>query len=238
MVKFSLFGVPVSIEFWFWITLVFLGGGLSAKTPDDMIGVALFVLAGTISILVHEFGHALVGRRLGGGYATIELIAFGGRAYNHGGRFTRWQRFWMIAAGPGAGFALLALVILGLMAAFNPHDGLAITTRNLFGFGDRVGADTIAFLRQKPFVTELIHHFLFINFWWGILNLLPILPLDGGQITNLFVRPQKLVHQIGIGCAALGAAYGILVLDSTYMLMFFIYFGWLNFQAMKESRWS
>ena len=33
-------------------------------------------------------------------------------------------------------------------------------------------------------MAELCYDLLYVNIWWGILNLLPILPLDGGHITN------------------------------------------------------
>ncbi len=36
----------------------------------------------------------------------------------------------------------------------------------------------------NPALSDLVHDLLFVNIWWGLLNLLPILPLDGGQITN------------------------------------------------------
>ncbi|WP_226895683.1 M50 family metallopeptidase [Luteolibacter marinus] len=232
MVRFTLFGIPVIIHPWFWLTLAFLGGLFDAVTPERMLYMSLFVFAGTISILVHEFGHALTGRRLGGGMASIELLAFGGLAYNQGGRFTRSQRFWMIAAGPGAGFLLLLLLILLLIAAFGPFDGLSLVQRHLFGSGSGLSERTADFFRERVPLLVLIRHFLWINFWWGILNLLPISPLDGGQITALFVRPQRRVHQIAIAAAALVVFFAI-AHHQLYMALLFGFLGWKNMQAIQ-----
>lgn len=237
MVKFSLFGVPVTIQPWFFLTLVMLGGGLQANGQEALLEVALFVLAGTISVLVHEFGHALVGRRLGGGYATIELVAFMGLARNQGARFTPWQRFWMIAAGPGAGFALLFVVIAILGLAFGDSDALALTTSSLFHIYSDVSAPTAEFLMSRPFLDSLIDDFLWINFWWGVINLIPVIPLDGGQMVNVFVHPQKRVYQIGIVAAAAACLYGLMH-HRYYMAAMFAYFGYNNYKAMKEVRWS
>ncbi|RYD49782.1 MAG: hypothetical protein EOP83_24760, partial [Verrucomicrobiaceae bacterium] len=122
MVRFTLFGIPVEIQPWFWLAAVFFSGVLTNPNPEGLQYGLIFILATTISILVHEFGHALTGRRLGGGHANIVLWAFGGLAYNQGGKFTKSGHFWRIAAGTGAGFLLGFLVFLIMVAVFGPRD--------------------------------------------------------------------------------------------------------------------
>ena len=61
MIRFNLFGIPVQVQPWFWLTLVLIGGGVGANTADELLLLALFVVAGFVSILVHELGHALAG---------------------------------------------------------------------------------------------------------------------------------------------------------------------------------
>ena len=100
MLSFRLFGIPVRIEPWFWVILALIGGGLRANDALSMLWVLLFVLAGFISILVHELGHALTVRKFGLSPA-ITLIAFGGYASFPAGRLTRKQSFLVTAAGPG-----------------------------------------------------------------------------------------------------------------------------------------
>lgn len=237
MVKFTLFGVPVTIHPWFWVSSAMLGGAYNAKSPEDFLQIGIFVLIATISILVHEFGHALVGRRLGGGYATIELVALMGLAYNHGGRFTRWQNFWRIAAGPGFGFIFGGIVLVALGFAFGDHDAIALFKMHVIGHRSSLSYPTLDFLLNKPYVSMMIGNLLYINFWWGVLNLLPVLPLDGGRIMDLFVRPQKRVYLISIVVASLCILYGLKT-GNYYIAFLFGYFAFNNHKAMKENSWS
>ena len=49
MLRFTLFGIPIVVEPWFWLTMAFLGGGLNAlqrNYPGDYLGVILFMMAG------------------------------------------------------------------------------------------------------------------------------------------------------------------------------------------------
>lgn len=84
MIHFTLFGIPVYIRPSFWVVLAIFGGALSINSVEGLIYPALFVIAGFVAILSHEMGHALVGRRLGGGQQTIVLELFGGLTSSHG----------------------------------------------------------------------------------------------------------------------------------------------------------
>jgi Zn-dependent protease len=237
MVRFTLFGIPVEIQPWFWLTAALLSGALNEATPERMQYALIFILASTVSILVHEFGHALTGRRLGGGHANIVLWAFGGLAYNQGGKFTRSGHFWRIAAGPGAGFLLGGLVFLIMVAVFGAHDAAGLAGWSLFGLNPPLSPHTFDFIENRWPLISLFRSMLWINFWWGIINLLPVSPLDGGQITELFVKPQKRVHQIAIVAAVTMAGFGLWQ-GSLYMALLFGYLAWKNFQSMKEYHWQ
>ncbi len=238
MIRFSLFGIPVEIQPFFWVVSALMGGAVTADSREQFLAVALFVIAAFVSILVHELGHAVTGRKLGGGHATIHLTSFGGLATNQGGRFTRHQRFWMIAAGPGAGFAFLLAILVVLSLIFGSANVVAFASRNLFGVKmPFLTSDLIDFFREKPFMYVLLGNLLWINFWWGVINLLPVMPLDGGQITDLYVKPQRRVYLIGMVAAACTALYGLLGLNSYYMALLFGYFAWINYQNMKAVTW-
>ena len=84
MIHFTLFGIPIYIRPTFWIVLAIFGGILGVSSVESLIYPALFVIAGFIAILSHELGHALVGRKLGGGQQTIILELFGGVTSSHG----------------------------------------------------------------------------------------------------------------------------------------------------------
>ena len=101
MVRFSIFGIPVQIQPFFWVTLVLIGGALDANSPAAILRIAIFVLAGFISILVHELGHALTARKFGA-RSEIVLQAFGGYAAYSGVRLTRPQSFRRHRSGPGS----------------------------------------------------------------------------------------------------------------------------------------
>ncbi|MCW1883607.1 site-2 protease family protein [Luteolibacter flavescens] len=234
MVRFTLFGIPVEIQPWFWLTIALLSGALFNPDPAGIQYGLIFILAATVSILVHELGHALTGRRLGGGYPKIVLWAMGGLAYNEGGRFTKSGRFWMIAAGPGAGFILGGLVFLIMVAVFGLSDAANLAGWSLIGMKPTLSAESLEFALNREPLMSLFRSMLWINFWWGVMNLLPVLPLDGGQITQLFVKPQKLVHQIAIAAAVATAVVGLVWRESLFMALLFGYLAWQNYQAMQS----
>ena len=241
MVRFTLFGVPVEIQPWFWLSAALFSGTLESLSPDAMQYGLIFVLAATLSILVHEFGHALTGLRLGGGRANIVLWFFGGLAYNQGGRFTKSGHFWRIAAGPGAGFVLGGLVFLIMVAIFGLQDAARLAGVSLFGLDINLASlspDTLVFVATRLRLMSLFHSMLEINFWWGVINLLPVLPLDGGQIAKLFVTPQKKVHQIAMVTAAATAVVALLWRGSMFMPLMFGYLAWKNYKDMKEYHWQ
>lgn len=234
MFRFSIFGISVEVQPFFWVICALLGGAISADSKEAFLAVALFMLAAFVSVLIHELGHALTGRRLGGGRALILLTNMGGLAINQGGRFNRNQRFWMIAAGPGAGFSFLLVILCGLSLLFGGQNVIAWTGLELFGLRPNFQSDQlIDFFQAKPFIYILLSQLLTINFWWGVLNLLPIMPLDGGQITELFIRPPRRVYLIGAITAAAVACYGFFVMGQLYMALLFGYLAWKNHQGMK-----
>jgi stage IV sporulation protein FB len=237
MVRFTLFGVPVEIQPWFWLTAAMFSGALGNISRENFQYALLFIVAATISILGHEFGHALVGRRLGGGHARVVLWALGGLAYNEGGRFTRINNFWRIAAGPGAGFALLLLIYLGLVASFGPGDANAFLSGTLFSAGPIFSEGTFEFFANRMALFWLIHHFLWINFWWGMLNLLPILPLDGGRISELYVKPRKRVYQVAVATAGAMVVFALVRMD-LYLGIMFGFLAYQNYKEIDNYRWQ
>lgn len=238
MIRFTLFGIPIEIQPWFWLTSAMLGGGFSANSSQEIKAVLVFMVISAISILIHELGHALVGRKLGGGSASILLYGMGGLAYSYGGRFTRSGHFWRIAAGPGAGLAFTLIIIATACLILGPLAGVQVTALLLFGIKSLgLNESAVEFLMGNPQRVMLLYNLLWINFWWSLVNLLPVMPLDGGAIANLFVKPQRRVYQIGIGVAVLAAIGGILIMQSYYVAILFGYLAFRNYQMMQESRW-
>jgi len=211
MIRFSLFGIPIQIQPFFWITLALISGNLSGDTSEAFMRIGLFVIAGFISVLIHELGHALTGRAFGK-QAAITLQAFGGFAAFSGGPFTRPQSFVVTAAGPIAQILLAVLVFL--LVPFIPLNSL----------------------NAAYFIESLIR----ISVVWAVLNLLPILPLDGGQLVNATLGPKRLKLTLWITIvAALGTAgYAFYKLEGrAFLLVLFLgMFAYQAFQALRETR--
>ncbi len=206
MVRFTLFGIPVEIQPWFWLTLGILGTGTTGgATPgQSLLLIFLFILAGFFSILVHELGHALTGRKFGA-QTAITLHAFGGFAVFPSARFKRWQDFLVTLAGPAAQFVLGAVFF-----------AIALEGGNL-----------------QPFGKYFIGYVWTISLIWALLNLIPMLPLDGGRLLASLLGPDRieLTLRVGILVGALGAAA---MLYFKAGLLFPLFLGLMAFQNWQE----
>jgi len=194
--NFRLLGLPVRVHPLFWAVCIFLG---MHGTIEDMsiwlLALGCWVAAVFISILVHELGHALPLARYYGARTWIILYGFGGLACHEPYYRKRVPgtlgTIGYTAAGPFAGFALAAVVLAVLSLC-----QIEVFVRWI-SFGDLiffpyVGFDHLAFFRSVSFLPEygrlalyeLVANILYISIFWGIMNLLPLYPLDGGQIAR------------------------------------------------------
>ena len=83
MFKLKLFGFPVEVHLTFLILGIFvLDAGFGA------IGVALWLAAAFLSVLIHELGHASVARLLGGTVERVTIHGIGGTTF--------WRAPWII----------------------------------------------------------------------------------------------------------------------------------------------
>jgi Zn-dependent protease len=203
MLSFTLFGIPVRILPWFWITMALIGTMWHKETHYVMT----FMLAGLISILVHELGHALTVRKFGLPTA-ITLQAFGGYASFPAGQLNRKQSFLVTAAGPVLQFTLGILLFIIYRMVPIPDASLL-----------------------KALLFDLIN----ISIVWAVLNCLPIYPMDGGQMMAAVLGPKRshFVHLISaIVAVAIGlAAYSYS--QSILLPIFMAMFAWQNWQAFQ-----
>lgn len=205
MLRFSLFGIPVQIQPWFWFTLGLIGMFITNPTDGTgMTALLLFVLAGFLSIMVHELGHALAGRMFNAPTA-ITLQAFGGFASFPANAFTRGQDFVVTGAGPAVqlvlGFATLVL------ANALPING---------GYG------------------VLFAHFLIIiSIFWALLNLVPVYPLDGGRLVLALLGPARRRLALKISMAT-AIVVGLFLFLRSGMFIFPIFLGLMAHQNWEE----
>lgn len=188
--RFRLFGVDVRVHPFFWLLSVILGWNVTTRPVLDdsgMLDLLVWVLAVFVSILLHEFGHVWMGQVFGS-RGHIVLHSMGGLAIGSSNVPSSWQRILVIAAGPGIQLLLFAAIVVLLISGtvpFPDQNG---------GWGARVmlkwlaGPERMAQLAEanlaSPALSMLLSELLLINFFWALLNLLPIWPLDGGQITR------------------------------------------------------
>ena len=157
--RFSLFGIPVRVHPIFWISSAYL-----VWDGGDPRKVVIGILVIFISVLVHELGHAVLSRRYG--YPSeIVLYILGG--YATATRFSTWKNVKVSAAGPAAGLALfgLAYTVLRYFMAYNPD---VLINNSDLAFGIRM--------------------MLFANLIVSLMNLIPVLPLDGGRIVESIMQ--------------------------------------------------
>ena len=187
-----------------------------------------------LSILIHELGHALAMRSYGFS-PSIVLYGMGGlTSFGPGGTSRRgpgaWGHVLISAAGPGAGFLLAAAIVAALR--LSGHQVLVLP-------GLPMGV--MVLLRDEvgsPLLTDFINQVLWVSVAWGIVNLLPVFPLDGGQIAReLLVRynpwdgiRQSLVLSFitALILVAVGLAY--------YDLFIAILFGYLAYSSYAMLR--
>lgn len=208
MIRFSMFGIPIQVHPFFWLTMALIGGALRADTQQELLALGLFVIAGFISILVHEMGHALTAKKFGA-QVHVVLEAFGGYAAYTGAKISRKQSFAITAAGPAFQMIFGALVYVLFLAI----DGQA-------------NENGLHFLRVM----------IIISFVWAILNLLPVLPLDGGHLLNAMMGPQRIrmTLQISIATAVVAAVLIFMKTGSILFPIFLGMFAWQSFQALQE----
>jgi Zn-dependent protease len=176
--NFRLGDIPVRVHPFFWLSTVLLGLPRRIGGTDAITQLLLWMAIVFVSVLIHELGHVLMGRVLGS-RGHIVLTGFCGLAIGSADLPHRWQRNAVSLAGPGAGF-LLAAIFAGGCWLYNPPITL-FALGSLIGLEVPVGHD----VDIPPFwVLYLIYTMLWVNVFWGLVNLLPIWPLDGGQISR------------------------------------------------------
>jgi stage IV sporulation protein FB len=199
---------PVSVYPWFFITAVLLGAGYGFGWQ-----MLAWIFVVFVSILVHELGHAVVGRVFGG-RPEIRLEAFGGVTFP---QFTR-------RPGPGKQFILsLAGPVAGLLlggAAYLLVRGWPPDPRSVSAF--------------------LMRQFIDVSVLWAAFNLLPILPLDGGNMMLAFLEGVRRKPSIAAAswvsiavAAAVGAGVTLVLGFQPFLLLFLALFALQNFQRAR-----
>jgi Zn-dependent protease len=209
-------GIEVFLHFsWFLVAAIFTTNYMRSY-ESAFWGVLEYISLFGI-VLIHEFGHALACRQVGGIADRIVLWPLGGIAFVNPPR-RPGAYLWSVAAGPLVNVVLFpVLAFLSMMAQ-----------------ASLPGSDVAVFFRHLNFINALLLGF----------NLLPVFPLDGGQIVRGLlwfpfgeIRSLQISSVIGlIGGAILGIV-GLMAGSVWWaVLAFFLlsraWYGWQQAKAM------
>jgi stage IV sporulation protein FB len=175
-----------------------------------LVGALLSVLVILGSVLFHEFGHALTAI-LFGQKTRIELAAFGGFTYREGRKLKLWEEFLVVLNGPIAGF-ILFLIAYTLYRTFKIENPILL----------------------------LVVKFTFVaNLFWTIINLVPVLPLDGGHLMSIILESIFGFKGVKIAIIA-GIAIAVAISIFFFILGYFLIgalFLILTFESFRSLRY-
>ncbi|MBX3117579.1 MAG: site-2 protease family protein [Fimbriimonadaceae bacterium] len=185
-----LFGIPIKlhISLVFFLYPVLMGWGMGVWHTLE------YVLLIVLSILLHEFGHALTAKRYRLTGLSITLHGFGGFAVSSGYRSPK-QALIITLMGPAVTFAVagfcLSVGTLGLNAA-------------------ELGSEA-----RTQFL--IVHAVGFLNLMLGFLNLIPSYPFDGGHAVQAILnrkqdefKSMRVVFHLGLVVSILVLVYGLI----------------------------
>lgn len=237
--RFALFGIPVTVSPFFWVVAFLLGFRWISAEPGGPVNVVGWILCMFLSLLLHEFGHALTMRAFGH-RPEVVLHHFGGYA-TYGGRETPGRSLLISAAGPGAQLVFfVALVVAGCLWTGIPV-GAGLAPRNWLIVGYAIAGAMVdggLFEKNTPLYVMTISAFS-INLIWPIFNMLPVLPLDGGRMLSSTLalsrvrRPEMWAHRVGLGVAVVAAVFFLVVFQAFIAGAMFAYMAMANYQALQ-----
>ena len=197
---------------------------VTGGTTTRAYGVAVVsVFAYFLSIILHEFGHALVARSRGYEIDGIDLWFFGGLSRMREESRTPGDEFKIAVAGPAVTFVLAVVFTLA---------GIAVSDPSTFF--------KVARLQESVTVSPglaLLSWLAFINALLLVFNLIPAFPLDGGRIARAAVwartgdphRGTRVTGRIGQAFAIALGIWGLFSLANggagllLIVLAFFLY---------------
>ncbi len=253
--NFSVLGFPVRVSWTFWLFSAALGYDWARMMDrvytdvymEDSPGVFGFLLAWVamtfVSILVHELGHTFAFRRFGID-SSIELYHMGGLAIPAG--FGSWrgartrrlgprEDLIVSAAGPAAQLALAFIVgLVSVSLGYTTSSDMLYFLKLL-----RVPMAEVLVRPESPLLYAASYFLVMQSVWWALINLVPVLPLDGGQILKSLIAMFRKTDGL-YEAAAVGAVCGILLgiwgmqSGSTFMGIFFLMMGISNIQTLQS----
>jgi Zn-dependent protease len=207
-VRLRVAGIDVHLDLSFVLIMGIIGYLSGATSPARML---VWLVVAALAVLIHELGHAVLARTTGA-VPVVALTGFGGvTMYSPPRPLSRGRSLAISIAGPAVGLAAGSLIwALDVVAI---HD---LTPGGLLHFG----------LRAAKFTTIA----------WSVLNLLPVLPLDGGQAMRELLPGSAEVRERRAAMVSLGVLAPLIVLavlwKQVFVAAFLLLFGISNLQTV------
>lgn len=205
--------IPIRIHPLFWVMAALIGWLSTFNITLTVVWMPIIL----VSVLVHEFGHALTAVYFGQS-ASINLMVFGGVTQRTGGKLKLWQDFIIVLNGPLFGLLLC-------LGAYFLYETVGTSYGQLTAYA--------------------LHVTFVVNLFWTFVNLLPVQPLDGGRLLRIILEGIfgfKGVKFSTLLSVILCALFALLFFYMGFMIggmIFFIltfenYRAWKSMQVMTE----
>lgn len=206
----SIRGTSIDIDFNFIILILFF----VVMNYDARVGIQyalLWIPILFVSVLIHELAHAGAIGMFGFGASHVVLSGMGGVTINQR-RARPWQDMVISIAGPASSFLLWWL-----------SDWMA---------------DNLALARTDRMLAALLPRLAVANAFWGIFNLIPVPPLDGGHATRDFFRMflnERTAFIVAIWIAIIvGSAVAIVSVVLLKQIFVGLYIAWFVYMAVQQ----
>jgi Zn-dependent protease len=203
-------GFPVHLD----LSFVIIMGVLGYRPGVTVVEIVLWLLITPVAVLVHELGHAVLARAAGA-KPEIALAGFGGvTTYTPPRELSRARSLGISLAGPGVGL-VLGFILIGVRQAV---------------------ADSVITGSWQYYALE---YGIWTCIGWSLFNLLPVLPLDGGQTMRELLPGSPAVRTrraaaVSIVVAALAAGYAYFYWNQLFAAIFLAFFAVSNYMTWRQ----
>jgi Zn-dependent protease len=208
-------GIPIYLDMMFVLVLLIFSYPYFTSGNSQMMSAGFVIVVGLLlSILLHELGHAFVGRLFKAHVSHIELTGLGGIAH-----FER--------SLPSSAFARSMISLAGPAVNLGLWQGLDVLADTAAGSGNMMVALPLAVLSSA-------------NFFLMIFNLLPAYPLDGGHTLDAWlgaifgsIWATRIVASLGLAVAVLVALFAVSRM-AIFLLLVALVIGQANLEALRS----
>ena len=205
----SIRGTSIDVDFNF-VFLVLFFVVLNYNPATGVAYALIWIPILFVSVLIHELAHAAAIGIFGFGPSQIVLTGMGGVTINRR-RARPWQDMLISVAGPASSFGLYFL-------------------------SDWIGHN-VAIAQTDRMLIALMPRLALANLFWGIFNLVPVPPLDGGHATRDFFRmflTERNAFIVAIWIAIIGG--GLVAAAALFVRQFFVglYIAWFVYMAVQQ----